>query len=44
MFSYAVMNGMDLVKKVEAEGSGAGKPKKQVTITKSGELPKKSWV
>ena len=41
---YAVLNGMDLVKKIEGEGSGSGKPKKQVTIAKSGELPKKSWV
>ena len=40
----AVLNGMDLVKKIEAEGSSSGKPKTQVTIAKSGELPKKSWV
>lgn len=40
----AVLNGMDLVKKIEGEGTGAGKPKKQVKIAKSGELPKKQWV
>lgn len=39
-----VLDGMDLVKKIEGEGSGSGKPKKQVTIAKSGELSKKSWV
>ncbi len=41
---YAVLDGMDLVKKIESEGTGSGKPKKQVTIAKSGELAKKSWV
>lgn len=40
----AVLEGMDLVKKIEGEGTGSGKPKKQVTIAKSGELSKKSWV
>ena len=40
----AVLNGMDLVKKIEGEGTGSGKPKKQVKIAKSGELPKKQWV
>ncbi|KAL3161349.1 hypothetical protein ABBQ32_010247 [Trebouxia sp. C0010 RCD-2024] len=39
-----VLNGMDLVKKIEGEGTGSGKPKKQVKIAKSGELPKKQWV
>lgn len=41
---YAVLNGMDLVKEIEGVGTGSGKPKKKVTIAKSGELPKKSWV
>ena len=41
---FIVLDGMDLVKKIEGEGSGSGKPKKQVTIAKSGELSKKSWV
>lgn len=40
----AVLNGMDLVKKIEGEGTGSGKPKKQVKISKSGELSKKQWV
>lgn len=41
---FIVLDGMDLVKKIEGEGSSSGKPKKQVTIAKSGELSKKSWV
>lgn len=41
---FIVLDGMDLVKKIEGEGSGSGKPKKQVTIAKSGELSKKNWV
>lgn len=43
-FLFPVLNGMDLVKKIEGEGTGSGKPKKQVKIAKSGELPKKQWV
>lgn len=27
---------MDIVKKIEAEGSGSGKPKSKITIAKSG--------
>lgn len=30
---------MDVVYKVEAVGSGSGKPSKKVVIVKSGELP-----
>lgn len=37
-----VVDGMDLVKKIEALGSGSGKPSKSVKIAKSGELPSKS--
>ena len=33
-----VLDGMDLVKKIEALGSGAGTPSKTVTIADSGEL------
>jgi peptidylprolyl isomerase len=33
-----VIDGMDVVKKVEAVGSGSGKPSKEVRIAKSGEL------
>ena len=34
----AVIEGMDVVMKVEAAGSGSGKPKSKVTIVDSGEL------
>ena len=34
----AVVEGMDVVKKIEAKGSGSGKPSAKVTIVKSGEL------
>lgn len=34
-----VLDGMDVVYKVEAVGSGSGKPSKKVVIVKSGELP-----
>ncbi|KAK9864063.1 hypothetical protein WJX84_012158 [Apatococcus fuscideae] len=37
-----VIEGMDLVKKIEALGSGSGKPSKTVKIAKSGVLPDKS--
>lgn len=37
-----VIDGMDIVKKVESLGSGSGKPSKSVKIAKSGELPSKS--
>jgi hypothetical protein len=37
--SCAVIEGMDVVYKVEAVGSPSGKPSKKVVITKSGELP-----
>ena len=30
---------MDVVYKVEAQGTSSGKPKKKVVISKSGELP-----
>ena len=33
-----VLEGADFVKKVEAQGSGSGKPSSTVTITDSGEL------
>jgi len=33
-----VVEGMDVVKKIEAVGSGSGKPSKPVTISASGEL------
>lgn len=33
-----VIDGFDVVKKVEAVGSGSGKPSKEVRIQKSGEL------
>ena len=35
----AVIDGMDVVKKVEAIGSGDGKPSKTVHIADSGEIP-----
>jgi cyclophilin family peptidyl-prolyl cis-trans isomerase len=35
----AVVEGMDVVKKVEAIGSGNGTPSKEVVIVDSGELP-----
>ena len=35
----AVIEGMDLIYKVEGLGSGSGKPKKKVVISDSGELP-----
>eukprot|EP00029_Vermamoeba_vermiformis_P000094 TRINITY_DN100_c0_g2_i1.p1 TRINITY_DN100_c0_g2~~TRINITY_DN100_c0_g2_i1.p1 ORF type:complete len:212 (-),score=92.29 TRINITY_DN100_c0_g2_i1:123-758(-) len=34
-----VLEGMDVVKAIEAQGSGSGKPSKTVTIADSGELP-----
>ena len=34
----AVLEGMDVVYKVEGQGSPSGTPKKTVTIKKSGEL------
>jgi cyclophilin family peptidyl-prolyl cis-trans isomerase len=34
-----VLEGMDVVKAMEAVGSASGKPSKQVRIAKSGELP-----
>ena len=36
---YAVLEGMDIVKKIEAVGSPSGKPSQVVEITDSGELP-----
>jgi hypothetical protein len=33
-----VLEGMDVVKAVEAVGSGSGKPSKTVTIVDSGEI------
>ena len=33
-----MVEGMDVVKKIEAKGSGGGKPSAKVTIAKSGEL------
>ncbi|GAA5967517.1 hypothetical protein JCM11641_000572 [Rhodosporidiobolus odoratus] len=33
-----VVEGMDIVKAVEKEGSGSGKPRSTITISKSGEL------
>jgi peptidylprolyl isomerase len=35
-----VLEGMDVVKKIEAVGSGSGAPSKTVSISSSGELPK----
>lgn len=37
---FAVIEGMDLVMKIEAAGSPSGAPKKKVVIKDSGELPK----
>lgn len=34
-----VVEGMDVVKAIEAEGSQDGKPKKTVIVADSGELP-----
>lgn len=39
--SSAVLEGMDVVKAIEAEGTGSGKPRKTITIKKSGEVRKK---
>lgn len=36
---YEVLEGMDIVTKVEAIGSSSGTPSKKVTIADSGELP-----
>ena len=33
-----VLEGMDVVKAIEAVGSGSGKPSKEVRIVKSGEI------
>lgn len=35
----AVVDGMDLVKQIEALGSGSGSTSKKITIADSGELP-----
>ena len=35
----AVVDGMDLVKQIEALGSGSGSTSKTITIADSGELP-----
>lgn len=37
----AVLEGMDVVKKIESVGSPSGKPSSVVTITDAGELPVK---
>ena len=37
-----MVEGMDVVYKVEAQGSRSGKPNKTVTIVDSGELPMES--
>jgi len=34
-----VLEGVDVVKKVESQGSGSGTPKQKITIADSGELP-----
>jgi len=34
-----VLDGMDVVRKIEAQGEQSGKPKSKVTIVESGELP-----
>jgi cyclophilin family peptidyl-prolyl cis-trans isomerase len=34
-----VIEGMDVVKKVEKQGSRSGKPAKEIRIASSGELP-----
>ena len=39
--SSAVLEGMDVVKAIEAEGTGSGKPRSKITIKKSGEVRKK---
>jgi hypothetical protein len=38
----AVLEGMDLVTKIEAVGSGSGKPSKKVVIKDSGEIKEAS--
>lgn len=38
-FPSAVIEGMDVVYKMEAIGSSSGKPSKKVSIADSGELP-----
>merc|ERR1711957_11154 len=38
-----VIDGMDIVKKVEGVGSGDGKTSKKVTVSDSGELPLAEW-
>lgn len=40
----AVMQGMDVVKKIEGVGSGSGAPASKVVIANSGELPEEDWV
>ena len=39
MVFNAVVDGMDLVKQIEALGSGSGSTSKKITIADSGELP-----
>ncbi len=34
-----VLDGVDIVKRIEAQGSNAGTPKSKVTVVDSGELP-----
>merc|ERR1712194_87001 len=39
----SVIEGMDVVKKIEAVGSGEGKTSKEVKVAKSGEIPLQEW-
>jgi peptidylprolyl isomerase len=39
-----VVSGMDVIKAVEAVGSGGGTPSEEVVIKNSGELAKADWV
>jgi peptidylprolyl isomerase len=39
-----VISGMDIIKAVEAVGSGGGTPSEQVVVKDSGELPEAEWV
>lgn len=42
MCFVAVLEGMDIVKKIEAQGSQDGKPKTKVVVADSGEIPNAS--
>ena len=44
MLCHAVLEGMDVVKTIEEQGTASGTPRKKVVIAKSGELKDKKFL